>query len=126
MILLARKIIKIPGWYLPEKLTTFPNFTRFLLANAPILHNNCPKNIFPIFLGGGGKGHVPLPAPVSYAYVTEEAEEFIPSERDEWHGNQLVGGRVLYNNHVTPVGLNDLRQVRRRLAERHVDDVTVG
>jgi len=52
-MILARKIIKIPEilLYLPEKLTKFQNFTRFLSENAQILHNNCPKNIF--FLGGG-------------------------------------------------------------------------
>ena len=31
--------------------------------NAWILHDNCPKNIFPIFLGGGGGGTCPLPSP---------------------------------------------------------------
>jgi len=36
----------------PEKLTQFPNFSRFLPENARIFHNNYPKNIFPIFLGG--------------------------------------------------------------------------
>jgi len=37
-----------------------------------------------------------------------------------------VGGGVLNDDHVTSVGLNDMRQVRGRLTERHVDDVTVG
>ena len=36
------------------KLTTFLNFTRLLPENAIILHNDCPKNIFPEFWG-----HVP-------------------------------------------------------------------
>jgi len=49
--------------FLPEKLTKFPNFNRFLPENARILHNNCPKNIFPIFFFGGG-GDVP-PCPPS-------------------------------------------------------------
>jgi len=35
-------------------------------------------------------------------------------------------GRILNDDHVTPVSLNDLLQVSRRLAERHVDDVTVS
>jgi len=50
----ARKIIKIPEFlpHLPEKMTKFPNFTWFLPENAGILHNNCPKNIFPESLGG--------------------------------------------------------------------------
>jgi len=39
----------------PEKLTKFPNFTWFLPEKCLnlILHNNCPKNIFPNFEGGG-------------------------------------------------------------------------
>jgi len=46
----------------------------FAQKNAWILHNNCPKNIFPdIFFWGGegeGGGTCPLPSPcLSYAYV---------------------------------------------------------
>ena len=41
----------------------------FLPENVRILHNNCPKNIFPdfFFLGGGRGARAPCP-PVSYAY----------------------------------------------------------
>ena len=64
---LARKITKILKflWYLPEKLTHFPNFTWHLPENARILHDNCPKNIFPDLFWGEG---VRVPCPVSYAY----------------------------------------------------------
>jgi len=50
-MILVRKIGKIPEfvWFFSEKLSNFPNFTRFLPQNARILHNNCPKNIFPEF-----------------------------------------------------------------------------
>jgi len=51
-MILARKISKIPklcNIFFSEKLTKFPNFTRFLPENSRILHNNCPKNIFPEF-----------------------------------------------------------------------------
>ena len=45
-ILAGKKLSKYPTFYdiCPKKLTKFPNFTRFL---PRILHNNCPKNIFP-------------------------------------------------------------------------------
>jgi len=61
-MILARKIIKIPEflWRLPEKFIKFLNLTCFCPKNARILHNNCPKNIFPN-LGG----HVPLCPPPS-------------------------------------------------------------
>jgi len=55
------KITKCPNctWFLTEKLTKFPNFAwYFCPKNDRILHNNCPKNIFPDFFFGGG-GHVP-------------------------------------------------------------------
>jgi len=69
---LPEKLSKCPNfvWCLSEKLTKLPNFTWYLpenAKNAKILHNNCPKNIFPIFFFWGG--HVPPAAPVSYAYV---------------------------------------------------------
>jgi len=50
-MILARKNYKIPEflWYLSEKFTKFLNFTWFLPENAQILHENCPKNIFPEF-----------------------------------------------------------------------------
>jgi len=44
-----------------EKLTKFPNFTRFLPENARILHNNWPKKIFPDFFFGGGARALPAP-----------------------------------------------------------------
>jgi len=66
LLILARKIIKIPKFlYLPEKFTKFPNFAWFLPEKYPNLRNNCPKNIFSRILGG----HVPPLAPVSYAYA---------------------------------------------------------
>ena len=47
MILAPKIIKKYPNfYYLPEKFTKFPNFTRFLPQNARILHNNCPKKYF--------------------------------------------------------------------------------
>jgi len=60
-IIFARKISKLPElvWYLPEKLK-FSNFAWFLLENARILRNNCPKNIFSWILWGGVP---PLPPP---------------------------------------------------------------
>jgi len=58
-VILARKIIKIPDFFLifTRKINKFPNFTRFLPENDRILHNDCPKNIFPDFFS-------------SYAYDT--------------------------------------------------------
>ena len=50
-MIFARKIDKIPEFYMI-----------FARENARILHNNCPKNIFPICWG-----HVP-PSAVSYTY----------------------------------------------------------
>ena len=44
------------------KLTKYPNFTRFLPESSRILHNNCPKNIFPDdFVGGGVPSSAPPP-----------------------------------------------------------------
>ena len=68
-------------WFLPEKLWKYPNFmvfarkmnkfpefyNIFARKNARILHNNCPKNIYPDFFSGGDVPICPLPA-VSYAY----------------------------------------------------------
>jgi len=57
MIFARKKVNKIPE-FLPE--------------NIPILHNNCPKNIFPDF----GAARAPLPSPVwpvSYAYEFDES-----------------------------------------------------
>ena len=64
----------MPKFYmiLPEKLAKYPNFVlfaqkinkipEFYIIFARILHNNCPKNIFPrLFWGGGGGGTCPLP-----------------------------------------------------------------
>ena len=64
LLILARKIIKIPKFlYLPEKFTKFPNVTWFCPKIARILHNNlhnnCPKNIFSRI----SWGHVPPPCP---------------------------------------------------------------
>ena len=57
---------KIPNfmWYLPEKLTKFPNFT-YLPENAPILHDNCPTNnfFFDFFWREGGTCPHPMPLP---------------------------------------------------------------
>jgi len=55
----ARKIIKIPEFLifarnLPEKNNKIPEFYMIFAENARILHNNCPKNIFPNFRGEGG------------------------------------------------------------------------
>ena len=75
------KLTKCPNftWLLPEKLSKYPNFMifaqkinkilEFYTIFARILHNNCPKNIFPEFWG-----YVPplLPSPTesySYAYM---------------------------------------------------------
>jgi len=46
-----------------EKLSKYPNFYDICPKNARILHNNCPKNICPFFLGGGTRA--PIPSPVS-------------------------------------------------------------
>ena len=70
MILAPKIIKKYPNfYYLPEKFTKFPNFTRFLPQNARILHNKCPKNIFPNFRGGARARSRP---PVSYAYAAAD------------------------------------------------------
>jgi len=64
---LALKIVKISEClcYLPDKVTIFLNFTRFLTEYAQILRNNCPqKYLFTNFLGS-----VP---PISYAYVDRQ------------------------------------------------------
>jgi len=57
-MIFARKVNKISEFHMI-----------FLPENARILRYNCPKNIFPIFLEGGG--HVP-PAPISYAYASNQ------------------------------------------------------
>ena len=49
------------------KIDKMPEFLLYLPENTQILHDNCPKNIFPIFRGGGGRAS--LPPPVSYAMV---------------------------------------------------------
>ena len=51
--------------FCPKKLSKYPNFYDICLENARILHDNCPKNIFPIFFFfGGGEGlHVPTCPP---------------------------------------------------------------
>jgi len=41
------------------------DFWFFLPENAQVLHNNCPKNIFPEFF----RGTCPLPPTVCYAYA---------------------------------------------------------
>jgi len=62
------KITKCPNftWFLPEKLSEYPKFYDICPKNAHIFHNNCPKNIFPNFRGGG---HMSPLSPVSYAYL---------------------------------------------------------
>jgi len=48
-----------------QKINKIPEFLHdFYPKNARILHNNCPKNIFPEFLGGT----CPSCSPISYAY----------------------------------------------------------
>jgi len=78
------KLTKCPDftWFLPEKLSKYPNVMIFARKNnkipewilhelcpknARILHNNCPKNIFPDFFLGGGL--VPFPPPYPTAMV---------------------------------------------------------
>ena len=62
-MIFAWKIIKMDEylWYLPDKLTKFPNFV-IIAQNAGILHDNCQKisreNLSRIF-----GGHGPLLAP---------------------------------------------------------------
>jgi len=51
-MILARKIIKIPKFFMifAGKIYKIPKFYMiFARKNARILHNNCPKNIFPKF-----------------------------------------------------------------------------
>ena len=63
-MILARKISKILEFFkitFSLKINKIPEFTWFLLKNARILHNNCPKNILSRILGG----HVPHPLPHS-------------------------------------------------------------
>jgi len=64
---LPEKLEKIPEFlqYFFRKINKIPEFyTIFARKNARMLHNNCPKNIFPNFRGGA----LCAPPPVSYAY----------------------------------------------------------
>ena len=45
-----------------QKFSKIPEFYMILPEKCPNLHNNCPKNIFPIFFFGGG-GTCPLCSP---------------------------------------------------------------
>jgi len=58
-----RKINKIPEFYIARKINKVPEFymiDRLLAPKARILHDNCPKNIFPDFCVGM-YGVPPLP-----------------------------------------------------------------
>jgi len=54
--------------FAPPQITKFPNFTRYLPENARSLHDNCPKNIFDFFFGGGTRSPclptLPSPTPM--------------------------------------------------------------
>ena len=69
-MILARKISQIPESFIiffSEKLTKFPNFTRFCPKMPEFYIIIARKIFFPNFRGGGYVGHVPLLPPVSYA-----------------------------------------------------------
>ena len=72
-IILARKISKIPEflYFYRKSIQILESYMIFCQKNAPILNNNCPKNIFPNFRGGGARAPC---SPVFYAYVRAVTE----------------------------------------------------
>jgi len=62
---MPEKLANYPNlWHLTKKLAKFTNFTWFLPKNAPISHNNCPKNTFSRILGGKSPSP-PSPTPMA-------------------------------------------------------------
>ena len=60
---IAEKLIKYPNFFIifGREMNKIPNMTWFLPENARILHNNCPKNIFPNFFAPPPPAPSPMP-----------------------------------------------------------------
>ena len=86
---LPEKLSKYPNFYdiARKKITKLPNFTWFLPPNARILHKNCPQIFSPNFRGARAPAHYsPSPTPSVYRY----RHTYVYGSDTEWHNYEYL------------------------------------